>query len=300
MKRMLLWAFALAFGALLAAGRPASAACPLPNTLTNGQTADATQVMGDLTSLKGCVDSAATTTGSPTAGQFVQFSGASSISTATAAAGTMLGNWSGSPGNVAAQVMPNCADTAGQHLNYVMGTGVTCGSSGGGGGAAQLFWGTSSGGISGGTNATKGMYLSPLSVINLTKIVVKISSATGDIYRAEIYSVNPSNNNIIAVLGISASQTATSSAVQTYTFPINLSLSPGTLYAIAIVVGNKTNVPMIGASTGSGYQAWVGAPVDYYIDGTNMSTGFVYATASPVAGNTLTTFGWGALMAVGN
>lgn len=43
------------------------------------------------------------------------------------AADTMLGNWTGAPANVLANAMPSCADTGGNHLNYVSGTGVTCG-----------------------------------------------------------------------------------------------------------------------------------------------------------------------------
>lgn len=44
-------------------------------------------------------------------------------------ANTILGNWSSSSGAVAANAMPSCSDTGGNHLNYVSGTGVTCGTS---------------------------------------------------------------------------------------------------------------------------------------------------------------------------
>lgn len=53
-------------------GGGAHAACTIPNTLTNGQTADATQVMGNFGSLKNCVD-AAGSVGSGTAGQLGYF-----------------------------------------------------------------------------------------------------------------------------------------------------------------------------------------------------------------------------------
>lgn len=46
---------------------------------------------------------------------------------AQSAANTMLGNWTGSIANVAANAMPSCPDTGGNHLNYVSGTGITCG-----------------------------------------------------------------------------------------------------------------------------------------------------------------------------
>lgn len=42
-------------------------------------------------------------------------------------ANTMLGNWTGSTANAAANSMPSCPDTGGNHLNYVAGTGITCG-----------------------------------------------------------------------------------------------------------------------------------------------------------------------------
>lgn len=45
------------------------------------------------------------------------------------AANTMKGNWSSSPANAADNAMPSCPDTTGNHLNYVSGTGVTCGTS---------------------------------------------------------------------------------------------------------------------------------------------------------------------------
>jgi hypothetical protein len=44
-------------------------------------------------------------------------------------ANTMLGNWTGSTADVAANAMPSCSDTGGNHLNYVSGTGITCGTS---------------------------------------------------------------------------------------------------------------------------------------------------------------------------
>lgn len=45
------------------------------------------------------------------------------------AANTMKGNWTGSIANAADNAMPSCADTGGNHLNYVSDTGITCGTS---------------------------------------------------------------------------------------------------------------------------------------------------------------------------
>lgn len=74
---------------------------------------------------------------------------------AQSAANTMLGNWTGSTANVAANAMPSCADTGTNHLNYVSGTGITCGTSGGGGSGTVTSIATTSP-ITGGTITTTG------------------------------------------------------------------------------------------------------------------------------------------------
>ena len=55
---------------------PAIATCPVPNTLTNGQIADATPVMGNFTAIGNC---AVSTTGSPATGNLPVFSGTGSV-----------------------------------------------------------------------------------------------------------------------------------------------------------------------------------------------------------------------------
>lgn len=66
---------------------------------------------------------------------------------AQSAANTMLGNWTGSTANVAANAMPSCSDSSGNHLNYVSGTGVTCGTSTGAAAAGSLTGGTLAAGV---------------------------------------------------------------------------------------------------------------------------------------------------------
>lgn len=44
-------------------------------------------------------------------------------------ANTELGNWTAGSTNVTANAMPSCSDSGGNHLNYVSGTGITCGTS---------------------------------------------------------------------------------------------------------------------------------------------------------------------------
>ena len=48
---------------------------------------------------------------------------------AQSGANTMLGNWTSGSANIVANAMPSCADSTGNHLNYVSGTGITCGTS---------------------------------------------------------------------------------------------------------------------------------------------------------------------------
>lgn len=57
---------------------------------------------------------------------------------AKANANTMVGNWTASSANQTNNAMPSCGDTGGNHLNYVSGTGITCGSSGPGGSRVLL------------------------------------------------------------------------------------------------------------------------------------------------------------------
>jgi hypothetical protein len=96
---------AIAFAAsALAFGSPATAACPVPNMLTNGQVADATQVMDNFNALGNCSVAA---TSSPSNGSISVFSGATSIST---------GNLSGD------------VTTSGSTATTLAPTGVTAGS----------------------------------------------------------------------------------------------------------------------------------------------------------------------------
>src|SRR5690349_24986925 len=76
--------------ALLVAGwlpaSPASAQCVVPNTLSNGQVADATEVMENFEAVAGCSDAAAATldeavkpSGTPATGEIAVFSGGDTI-----------------------------------------------------------------------------------------------------------------------------------------------------------------------------------------------------------------------------
>jgi hypothetical protein len=70
--------FVLALSVLLPTAR-AEATCNVPNSITNGQVADATAVMGNFNALKGCADSAVTPTGTPAAGNLAAFSSSQTV-----------------------------------------------------------------------------------------------------------------------------------------------------------------------------------------------------------------------------
>lgn len=72
------------FGAAFLFPSQAKATCPVPNTLTNGQVADATQVMDNFNALGSC---SVSTTGTPVSGSLPVFSGSKTI-----AAGNLTGD----------------------------------------------------------------------------------------------------------------------------------------------------------------------------------------------------------------
>lgn len=58
---------------------PSYAQCSVPNVLTNGQVADASEVMDNFNAVADCADAAVTTTGAPTTGAIAVFSGAQAV-----------------------------------------------------------------------------------------------------------------------------------------------------------------------------------------------------------------------------
>jgi hypothetical protein len=63
------------------------------------------------------------------------------------AANTMLANFTGSTGSWASFAMPSCSDSGGNHVNYVSGTGITCGTSTGAAAAGTLTGATLAAGV---------------------------------------------------------------------------------------------------------------------------------------------------------
>lgn len=113
-------------------GNGARAACPLPNTLTNGQTADATQVMADFNALVTCLNAA----GPGGSGNSIQYNNGSG---AFAGVGPLTNGQLviGATGGV-----PQAQNlTAGSGITITNGPGsITISSAGGSGGSVSPFY----------------------------------------------------------------------------------------------------------------------------------------------------------------
>ena len=122
----------------ISAGTPSAtvpAFIPQRGTATTGLGGDSTHLYGIVggaaawtsTSSGTTIPNLTATTSFTATGSFTATNLVGLGNLAQSGANTMLGNWTGSTANVAANSMPSCPDTAGNHLNYVSGTGVTCG-----------------------------------------------------------------------------------------------------------------------------------------------------------------------------
>lgn len=98
------------------------------NPLTGGGGSGITTLTGDVTAGPGSGSQAAT----------IAANAVTNAKAAQMTANTVKGNFSASTANAADNAVPSCADSAGNHLNYVSGTGLTCGTSSSGGGSIAL------------------------------------------------------------------------------------------------------------------------------------------------------------------
>jgi hypothetical protein len=157
--RFLALAFALAFSMFMPTAE-AEAACTVPNSISNGQTADATAVMGNFNALKDCANSAVSPSGTPAAGNLSVFSSSTTITngnlsgdcttagtvavTCTKTNGTSFGSFATGTdagqltGTVSVNRFNNGANADSTH--FLRGDGVWAMPSGGGGGSGQPWY----------------------------------------------------------------------------------------------------------------------------------------------------------------
>lgn len=203
---------------------------------------------------KGLVTAASNLTGDVTTSSAAATIAANAVTNAKAAqmgANTVKGNFTASTANAADNAMPSCADTSGQHLNYTLGTGLSCGTTSSSGGSVSI------------TAATPNIVMTP-------------SPITGT---GTIGSTNAINNQTGATYTILAGDSSkevdagASSGTQTYTLPDASTTGFGsgfafTLCAKSIAVAlNNTSTSTINGQTSTAlapYQCdWIRS------DGTN-------------------------------
>lgn len=114
---------------------------------------------------------------------------------AQSGANTMLGNWTGSAANVTANAMPSCPDTGGNHLNYVSGTGIVCGTSTGAAAAGTLTGTTLAANIVSSSLTSVGTLTGGATGAGFT-IALGASTITGTLTGTNIASNTVANSNL--------------------------------------------------------------------------------------------------------
>jgi hypothetical protein len=270
---------------------PAKAACTVPNTLTNGQIADASQVMGNFGAVANCADAAVTPSGSPANGNIAIFTGPKTVT-----GGDLTGDCSTSGTSL---VTCNKASSSQFGVAKVDGTTITATggviSAIGAGGRGYLTlsiplapnFATSS-------NAAIGNVLRPVSSGTLIGVGAVGSLTTGNTYEFGFAAYDESTNKLLASPVYTSSFTAPLNGNRAFFayFSSPLSFSAYNSYLVFLVRTDSTTTVSQSLAVASGA---VTSPA-IWIDAATADTARVLASTSPTTMDTWTApsqFAWG-------
>lgn len=197
---------------------------------------------------------------------------------AQSGANTMLGNWSGSTANLAANAMPSCADTGTNHLNYVSGTGITCGTASGASGALTLLstlTASNSATLSDTTHITSTynayliVFQNVLPATNNQNFKVQFSVNGGSSYLASGYAGSPGGSSTIGIVDVAASFLGSGTVQATIS---NVATSGGVSGSVVFTNPNNTG----GGNSVSGTVQITGAGAGL-MSGSNSTTSVINA-----------------------